>query len=61
MYRDHLVENGYLNVKDWKCKFDYFDNGIKITNVMRKIFRKNLEKGIDFGNPFKISDSSTTD
>ena len=57
LYRDWLVENGYLEIKNWKCKFDYFDNGIKIPNEARKIYSEVLEQNLDFGNPFETSNS----
>ncbi len=52
LYRDLLVENGYLDIKDWKCKFDYFENGIRIPPQARKIFAEALETGKKFDNPF---------
>lgn len=55
LYRDLLVENGYLDIKDWKCKFQYFDNGIKIPEPARKIYKSIIEKGLSFDNPFKTN------
>jgi len=54
MYRDLLVENGYFECKKWNCKFDFFDNGVKIPPQARKIFSKVIKKGLDFGNPFVV-------
>jgi len=55
LYRDLLVENGYLEIKNWKCKFDYFDNGIKIPKFARKIYAKALNNEENFKNPFLTS------
>jgi len=59
MYRDQLVENGYLDSKKWKFKFDYFENGVKIPNQGRKIFAEVSKKGINFENPFKVHSSNS--
>jgi glycosyltransferase involved in cell wall biosynthesis/lipopolysaccharide biosynthesis glycosyltransferase len=56
MYRDLLIENGYLEIKKLKCKFDYFDNGVKIPQFARNIYR-NLKNRKKFGNPFQTSSS----
>ncbi|MDH3834909.1 MAG: glycosyltransferase family 4 protein, partial [Nitrosopumilus sp.] len=55
LYRDLLIENGYLEIKNWKCKFDYFDNGIRIPKLARKIYAKVLDDGKNFENPFLTS------
>ncbi len=55
LYRDLLVENDYLTVKNWKCIFDYFDNGIKIPNESRKLYSESLSRGNKFGNPFIVN------
>jgi len=52
LYRDLLVENGHLDIKDWKCKFDYFNNGVRIPPQARKIYNEALESGKNFKNPF---------
>ena len=33
LYRDLLIENNYLKINKLKCKFNYFDNGVKIKVV----------------------------
>jgi len=55
LYRDLLIENGYLDVKKWKCKFNYFDNGIRILDSARKVFADALEEGKKFKNPFSTT------
>ncbi len=59
LYRDLLIENGYLEIKKWKCKFQFFDNGLKISDEMRDIYRDELEKGKDFADPFSTSKSNS--
>ena len=44
LYRDLLVENDYLTVKNWKCVYDYFDNGVKIPNESRKIYSESISR-----------------
>ena len=55
LYRDFLIEKGYLEIKNWKCKFNYFDNDIKIPKLARKIYAKVLNDGKIFENPFLTS------
>jgi len=59
LYRDLLVENEYLDIKNWKCKFDYFDNGIKIPKLARKIYAKSLDDEKNFENPFSTSETNS--
>jgi len=59
LFRDLLVEKGYFESKDWKCKFDYFDNGIKIPNLARKVYAEAIQKDIRFKNPFSTRDSNS--
>ncbi len=58
LYRDLLVENGYFESKNWKCKFDYFDNGMKIPALARRIYAESITNGKNFGNPFMTSGSN---
>lgn len=55
LYRDLLVENGYFEVKNLKCKFAYFDNGVKIPDMARKVYSDALKKRKRVGNPFLTS------
>jgi len=53
LYRDKLIANGYNITKNWPCSFDYFDNGVKISECMRKIYWKLADELKDkLGNPF---------
>lgn len=51
-YRDLLVQKDYLSVKDWPYAFGFFDNGVKIHDILRQLYNGLKEQGIDFGNPF---------
>ena len=59
LYRDLLVENGYFDSNKWKCKFDYFNNGIKIPSISRRLYADSIKKGKSFGNPFDTTGSNT--
>jgi len=52
LYRDLLIENGYFDAKKKKFAHDYFDNGMKIPLIARRIYSKATDRGLDFGNPF---------
>jgi len=59
LYRDLLIENNYLETKKWKCKFDYFDNGVKIPIQARRIYSEAIKRGKNFENPFKTSNEKS--
>jgi len=59
LYRDLLIENEYFKIKKWKCKFDYFDNGIKIPNEARKIFVDVIKEKQNFVDPFSVTESNS--
>ena len=59
LYRDLLIENDYLNTKNWKCKFNYFDNGVKIPKFARKIYASLSNKEKKYKNPFSTSESDS--
>ncbi|MDH3277302.1 MAG: glycosyltransferase [Nitrosopumilus sp.] len=56
LYRDLLIEKEYFKTKKWKCKFDYFDNGIKIPEEARKIFVDTINNNQNFKNPFSTNE-----
>jgi len=59
LYSDLLVENDYLKIKKWKCKFDYFDNGVQIPQLARRIYSDTIKEGLNFGNPFRTSETNS--
>lgn len=56
LYKNELVADGYSISKSWPCKFSYFDNGVKIPDIARKIYWEIDEPNKSrFGNPFNSS------
>lgn len=45
-YRQQLIEQGYYGVKDWPYAYNdfYFDNGLKVPEIVRLIWRQQEEK-----------------
>ena len=55
-YRNELLSHGYNESRNWPCVFDYFDNGVKIADIMRKIYwTAQGQDSVTFGNPFNVS------
>jgi GT2 family glycosyltransferase/glycosyltransferase involved in cell wall biosynthesis len=54
LYKDKLVAQGYNEVKNLSCVFDYFSNGIKIPDIARRIYWELTDAAkVQFGNPFE--------
>jgi len=51
MYTQLLIGNGYDKVQKHRPAYDYFDNGILVSEFIRMVYR-NLPNGSYFGNPF---------
>lgn len=60
IYKDRLMTHGYKESRAWPCIFNYFDNGVKITDLIRALYwdMRNCS-GVDFGNPFNTSGRKT--
>lgn len=60
LYRKLLFLNGYNSCKNWPSIFEHFDNGIKIPEIVRKIYWE-LDDSIKekFGNPFNTQGESS--
>lgn len=55
-YKDLLEEAGYRETKRWPYAFGAFDNGVRIPEVAREIYRELDEPAADvFANPFQAS------
>jgi len=54
-YRTLLIKNGLLETKDWPYYYDFFDKGIKISNIIRRLYWNNLDRSSHFGNPYDTS------
>jgi len=59
LYRDLVVENGYLQSKNLPYRFSYFENGIKIPDEARKVFNQTILDGLRFDNPFSTTSENS--
>lgn len=58
-YRSKLIESEFVKFNKLPdYKFNYFDNGIHINKIHRRLYRKLLQNGVQFNNPFSIEDGS---
>lgn len=58
-YRKKLIENDFLNIsKSYKYQFNHFQNGITINKIHRRLFRKLIENGFAFNDPFSTEKES---
>ena len=59
-YRESVLRNGYTETRNWPYAYNYFDNGVPISKVIRRIFRKlDMDNSTaKFGNPFCAGSSS---
>ncbi|MFB9276760.1 hypothetical protein [Cohnella cellulosilytica] len=51
-YVSRLIANGYAASAGWRYAYNYFDNGVVVPPVVRKLYRK-LGAPAHFGNPFQ--------
>ena len=59
LYRDLLLENGYEECRKWRYAYGYFDNGVPITDFIRKSYNSFTKTGGYFSNPFSSSHSQS--
>lgn len=58
-YRDLLNKSGYKDTIKWEYKYGFFDNGVRISEILRKIYLKlSGNKRENFGDPFLTENSS---
>ncbi len=56
LYKNKLISKGYNESKNWPSKYGCFDNGAKITDLIRKIYCElNDNDKRRFGNPSMVS------
>ncbi len=56
LYKNKLISKGYNESKNWPSKYGCFDNGVKITELIRKIYWELSDNDkLKFGNPFMAS------
>lgn len=58
-YRDLLLAEGYHQVRHWSYAYDYFDNGARIQELARKLYRRLGDRALRFGDPFATHGSSS--
>lgn len=52
-YARQVLENGYAEAKNWPYSYSFFDNGVRIPDIARKIYLYSTAKErAVFGNPF---------
>ena len=51
-YRDLLYSEGARQAREWPWKYDYFDNGVRIPGIARKVYRESKELQQECPNPF---------
>lgn len=57
-YRKSAINSGYYETKKWKYAYGFFDNGIKISSILRNFYfeRNDLRKA--FPNPYRAGPKS---
>ena len=58
MYNELLMANGYETYSTSSYPYMYYDNGITITRLQRRMYRRLLEKGKSWDNPFSTKKGS---
>jgi glycosyltransferase involved in cell wall biosynthesis len=58
-YGDRLLAHGFDTTRRWPYTFGSFDNGIKIPDLVRRIYLKLGDEAARFGNPFTTSGEDT--
>jgi len=58
-YKAQLIAQGYADVKTWPYAFGYLDNGLKIADIMRRIYWSQEESPEQFGNPFSVDGTNS--
>jgi len=58
-YKQKILSHDFLKTRNFIYTFDYFDNQIKIPDIVRKIFISLGDKGLEFGNPFYTNEQSS--
>lgn len=59
MYRDMLLANRHDEFLKWPYAYAVFDNGVKISPFLRKVYNENVTNVNNFGNPFSSRSSDS--
>ncbi len=43
-YREKLIKNGYKDTLKFKYSYGYFTNGVRVSNLARKLYASNIDK-----------------
>jgi hypothetical protein len=58
-YRKKLAETGFVGYNQKPdYRFNYFNNGIHVTKIHRRLYRKLLETGVRYASPFDTGEGS---
>ena len=52
-YRDLIMTEGYAKTRKWEYAFDFFDNGVRLPQLARRIYWS-MPEYVFFGNPFAV-------
>jgi hypothetical protein len=55
-YNHQLMLNGQKELGGTSCSFDFFENGDKVTNEMRKVYRTRPDLQARYLNPYRIQE-----
>ncbi len=55
LYRDRVLANGWGQTKKWPYFYGYFDNGVRIPALARRLYLEMGAKAGSFGNPFETA------
>ncbi len=59
-YRDLLYENNYKETKNWSYKYGQFDNGVKVNDIIRRIYLSlDTKEKKKFRDPFSTNSKSS--
>ncbi len=53
IYRNCLLRNAYKEISAWPYTYNFFDNGVEITDDARRVYRELNDAVKKFGNPFE--------
>jgi hypothetical protein len=59
-FKESVLRNGHAETKNWPYAYNYFDNGVPIAKIIRRIYRQ-LDMNnstAKFGNPFSTGNNS---
>lgn len=54
-YRELVLSSGYVESRTWSFAYGQFDNGVRIPDIARNMYRSLGAKASIFGNPFNTS------